>query len=351
MRRGGLRLEPDRRSRSTWLGLLTGSWVFLALLAWLDPFGWGRRDPPPLPPPELILITPKPGLALPRDVGLVGDGFGARFAVGAIGDAPRRYGTTDQLMRTSFAGAGGPQSLTEALSLPGQAFIAEVGPALRVVPILSGNYPNWAPESRTFDLPEPADTAWRGPQEGRVVLERGCLRLGPAGPLAILGPRANAVFVDDAGWLVVGNLVGTESLRIGETGMVATAPLPDEPGVTGPLQALRTQCGGNPEAVVIERVFRTPVCDLTPAQVAENRAAMNANQRAISDRMAEVMRERLSPCLASGKSEAQCRREIPPMPPPPMDFSALPHQGLAPGDQCLPQSKVPAGAWRPDQPR
>lgn len=351
MRRGGLRLQPDRKSRSSWLGLLIGSWVFLALLAWFDPFGWGRRDPPPMSPPELILVTPMPGLALPRDVRLIGDGFGARFAVGAIAEVPRRYGTTDQLMRTSFAGSGGPQSLTEALSLPGEAFIAEVGPAVRVVPILSGNYTNWSPDRATVDLPEPAEAELRGPREGRLVLERGCLRLGPAGPLAIFGSRANSVFLDDGGWLVVGNLVGTESLRVGEVGMIATAAIPASPSVNGPLKALRAQCGGNPEAVVIDHLYRIPVCDLTPAQVAENRAAMNANQRAISDRMAEAMRERITPCLASGKSEAQCRREIPPMPPPPMDFGALPHKGLAPGDQCLPQSEVPPEAWRPDQPR
>lgn len=351
--RKGLKLDSDRASRSTWLGLLIGSWALLALLAWLDPFGWGRREPPPMTPPELVLVTPQPGLALPRDIGLIGDGFGARFVVGAIAEAPRRYGTTDQLMRTSFARGGGPHSLTEALSLPAQAFIAEIGPAVRVVPVLDGNYTNWTPGGLdTRDFPGSADTGRRWPQEGRLVLERGCLRLGSGGPLAILGPRSNAVFVDDDGWLVVGNFVGTESLRVGEPGMIATAPVPDIPGITQPLRALRMQCGGDPASVVVvERVFRTPVCDLTPAQVAANRAAMNANQRAVADRMAEALHERMAPCLARGTNEAQCRREIPPMPPPPVDLSAVPHQGLAPGDQCLPQNELPPGAWRPAAPR
>lgn len=99
--------------------------------------------------------------------------------------------------------------------------------------------------------------------------------------------------------------------------------------------------------VIVDNVVRTPVCDLTPAQAQANRAAMSANQRKVTDRMAEVRRDQIAACVAQGQSELACQRTIPPMPPPPMDLQESPFKGLAPGDMCLPQSEVPAGAWSP----
>jgi len=347
--RRGLRLEPDRKSRGTWLGVLIGAWLLLAILAWFDPFGLGRhRFAPPLREPTVSLIQPRNGVVMPRGAGFSGDGHGARFAFGNVIDAPVRYGTENQLMRSSFA-TGGPLSLTEAMGMPDGAFIGEVGPAVRVVAVISGGYAN-LPDERIsiIDLPEPADTTLRGPSEDRIVLTNGCLRLGTgAGPLLVLGPRANAVFIDDAGWLTVGSLSGMESLRVGETGIIATDALPAIPGIETAVHALRLQCGGNPDAVILDNVARTPVCDLTAEQAEANRAAMKANQREVTDRMAQARREQLAACVAQGKSELTCARTIPPMPPPPIDMQQMPFQGRAPGDMCLPQGEVPAGAWAP----
>lgn len=351
--RKGLKIEPDRKSRGTWLGLLIGSWLFLALLAWFDPFDIGRNGgPPAMRPPEVTLVTPRRGIDLPRGVSLSGDGYGARFAFGNVIAAPHRYGTEAQLMRSSFA-TGGPLSLSEAMALPHGAFIGEVGGAVRVVALISGGYANWPPDEHraAFDLPEPADTFMRGPSEDRIVLTNGCLRLGTgAGPLVVLAPQANALFVDDAGWLTVGSLAGTESLRLGEIGVIATDPLPMTPSTLPVADALRRQCGGNPDIVVVANVMRTPVCDLTPAQAAENRAAMSANQREVTDRMSAMRHDQIASCVATGQSESQCQRTIPPMPPPPIDLQQIPHKGRAPGEMCLAQSEVPAEAWSPDQP-
>lgn len=350
--RKGLKIEPDH-NRGTWLGLLIGSWLFLALLAWFDPFGLERDGgPPAMRPPELTLVTPRRGIDLPRGVSLSGDGYGARFAFGNVIAAPHRYGTETQLMRSSFA-TGGPLSLTEAMALPDGAFIGSVGGAVRAVALISGGYANGPPDERraAFDLPEPADTAMRGPGEDRIVLTNGCLRLGTGtGPLAVLAPQANALFVDDAGWLTVGGLSGMQSLRLGEVGVVATETLPITSSTLPVADALRRQCGGNPDIIVVGNVMRRPVCDLTPAQVAENRAAMTANQRAVSDRMAVMRRDQIASCLATGQSESQCQRTIPRLPPPPIDLQRVPHKGRAPGEMCLAQSEVPAGAWLPDQP-
>ncbi|WP_066559303.1 hypothetical protein [Croceicoccus bisphenolivorans] len=349
--RKGLRLKPDHKSRTTWLGLLIGSWIFIAILAWFDPFHIGRhRYEQPVREPAVTLITPKRGFADPEGVWYSGDGYGARFAVGNVAEAPVRYGTEDQLWRSSFA-TGGPQSLTEAWSLPAQAFIGEVGSAVRVVAVISEGYGQWSPDARiaVIDLPEPAETAMQGPEENRLVLSRGCLRLSNGdGPLVVLSPRANSVFIDDAGWLSVGSLSGMDSLRIGETGLIGTSALPASPAVEAGVNALRIQCGGNADVMVVDTLRRTPVCDLTPAQVAENRAAMNANQRAVTARMAGMRKEQIAPCLAQGRSEAECQASIPPMPPPPIDLARIPHKGRAPGEMCLPQSEVPAGKWTPD---
>lgn len=351
--RKGLKIEPDRKSRGTWLGLLIGSWLFLALLAWFDPFDIGRNGgQPAMRPPELELVTPRRGIGLPRGVSLSGDGYGARFAFGNVIAAPHRYGTEAQLMRSSFA-TGGPHSLTEAMAMPNGAFIGEVGGAVRVVALISDNYANWSPDERrvALDLPEPADTALRGPSEDRVVLANGCLRLGTgAGPLVVLASQANALFVDDAGWLTVGGLAGMQSLRVGEVGVIATDPLPVTKSTLPMANALRRQCGGKSDIVVVANVMRTPVCDLTPAQVAQNRAAMNANQRDVTDRMTAMRRDQIASCVASGRSEPECQRSVPPMPPPPIDLQQIPHNGRAPGEMCLAQSEVPAGAWSPDQP-
>ncbi len=347
--RKGLRLQPDRKSRGTALGLLIGGWLLLAMLAWFDPFHIGpRRFESAAPEPAVSLIQPRNGVVRPQGMGFSGDGHGARFAFGNVIDAPVRYGTEDQLMRSSFA-TGGPLSLTEAMAMPEGAFIGEVGPAVRVIAVISGGYAN-LPDERIsiIDLPEPADTALRGPSEDRVVLTNGCLRLGTgAGPLLILGPRANAVFIDDAGWLTVGSLAGMGSLRVGETGIIATDAMPALPGIETAVHALRQQCGGNPDVVILDNVARTPVCDLTPAQAQANRAAMNENQREVTDRMAEVRRDQIAACVAQGQSEPTCARTIPPMPPPPMDLQDVPFKGRAPGDMCLPQSEVPTGAWSP----
>ncbi|HEX2792915.1 MAG TPA: hypothetical protein VHN58_00655, partial [Croceicoccus sp.] len=235
------------------------------------------------------------------------------------------------------------------MAMPGGAFIGDIGPAVRVIAVISPGYAN-LPQQRypDFELPQPADTALRGPTEDRIVLNNGCLRLGTgAGPLVILGPEANSVFVDDAGWLAVGSLAGLRSLRVGEKGVIATSPLPAIPAMETPVHALRQQCGGNPDVVIVDNVVRTPVCDLTPAQAQANRAAMSANQRKVTDRMAEVRRDQIAACVAQGQSELACQRTIPPMPPPPMDLQESPFKGLAPGDMCLPQSEVPAGAWSP----
>ncbi|RVQ67684.1 hypothetical protein EKN06_07030 [Croceicoccus ponticola] len=336
---------------------MIGSWIFLALLAWFDPFGIGRhRYEQSVREPEITLVTPKPGIALPKSVWLSGDGYGARFAMGNIADAPVRYGTEDQLMRSSFA-TGGPQSLTEAMALPEQAIITDVAPAVRVVPLISGGYDQWQggdEQLRVFDLPEPADTELRGPKEGRIVLARGCLRLGNgAGQLVVLGPRANSVFVDDEGWLTVGGLSGMQSLRVGEPGMIGVNPLPNSPALQPALAALRIQCGGYEGIVVIDTIARTPVCDLTEEQAAQNRAALSVQQRELTDRMTQMRESQVSACMAQGKTRLSCQRSIPPMPPPPgmsPDQGQILHRGRAPGDMCIPQGQVPVGKWSRDQP-
>lgn len=83
---------------------------------------------------------------------------------------------------------------------------------------------------------------------------------------SFLAPGANAVFIDDAGWLTVGSLGGMESLRVGEAGIIATHPLPFHPAIATAVNALRQRCGGNPDVVIVDSVMRTPVCDLTPSR-------------------------------------------------------------------------------------
>ncbi len=122
--RKGLRLEPDRKSRGTWLGLLIGAWLLPAILAWFDPLGLGRhRFDQPVRDPAVSLLQPRNGVVTPLGLCFSGDGYGARFAFGNVIDAPVRSGTEDQLMRTSFA-TGGPLSLTEAMGMPEGAFSA-----------------------------------------------------------------------------------------------------------------------------------------------------------------------------------------------------------------------------------
>lgn len=188
--RKGLRLEPDRRSRGTLLGLLIGGWLLLAVLAWFDPFGIKRHRHDIQPrEPSVSLIQPRNGLR-PKGVGFSGDGYGAHLALGNVIDALARHGTEDQLMQSSFA-LGGPLSLTEAMAKPENAFIGEVGPAVRVVAVISAGYANLPGERGSiFDSPQPADSALHGPGEDRIGLTNGCLRLGTgAGPLVVLGPR------------------------------------------------------------------------------------------------------------------------------------------------------------------
>ncbi len=93
--------------------------------------------------------------------------------------------------------------------------------------------------------------------------------------------------------------------------------MPAIPGIETAVHALPQQCGGNPDVVILDNVMRNPVCDLTAAQAEANRAAMNANQREVTDRMARARLEQ------------------------------VPFKGRAPGDMCLPQGEVPAGAWTP----
>jgi len=347
----GLRLEPDRKRRSTWLGLLIGAWLLIALLAWFDPFALGHRAyQSPLRDPGISLHSPEQGGFMPRDVTLETDGFGAVFAFGTIVDAPRFYGTQEQLNARGAGRYGGPWSLTEAWSREarGEALLSNVGDAVRVVAIVDPGM--MAERVVTVDAAE-TDLRFAGPQEAKLVLSRGCLRLGSVeGPLVILSQRAAGLFLDPEDWLTVGNY-GPNQLRVGEVGeILIEQPVADE----APLRALRLQCGGNGEVVQVGALHRMPVCDLTAQQAATNRAALTLRQRAISDRMVASRQKRISACMTDGSSRIACERRTPPMPPaplPPGEFTGdPPFSGLAPGDMCLPQEDVPAGAWTRDQP-
>lgn len=347
--RKGLRLEPDRKSRSTWLGLLVASWVVIALLAWLDPFRIGhRRYEQSTWPANIHLQTPERSGSLPNGVTLEPDGFGDLFAFGTIEDAPTLYGTTAQLESAGTGRWDGPWSLTEGWSREarGEELIGKVGDAVRVVAFADPGRPE--EHLVTIDIAS-SELGRTGPEETKLVLSRGCLRLGSVeGPLVLLGPRANGIYVDSEGWLAVGRF-GLQQLRVGEVGEIwIDPPVEDETA----LKALRLQCSGNGDVVQISGVGRTPVCDLTAEQAAANRAALTEQQRIVRDRMAEAFEEQVAACMKQGRTRLACERSIPPMPPPPLPYGAPDgpvYQGLGPGERCIPQGELPPGAWKRDQ--
>ena len=347
--RKGLRLEADRKSRSTWLGLLIASWVVIALLAWLDPFKIGhRRYEQPTWPPNIHLQTPERSGSIPNGVTLQPDGFGELFAFGTIEDAPTLYGTTAQLESAGMGRWDGPWSLTEAWSREarGEELIGKVGDAVRVVAFAD---PGRQEEHLIIIDVAGSGPSRTGPEQTKLVLARGCLRLGSAkGPLVLLGPRANGVYVDSEGWLAVGRF-GLQQLRVGEVGEIwIDPPVEDETA----LNALRLQCGGNGDVVQISGISRKPVCDLTAEQAAANRAALTEQQRMVRDRMAEAFEEQVAVCMKQGRTRLACERSIPPMPPPPMPYGAPDgpvYQGLGPGERCVPQEDLPPGVWASDQ--
>ncbi|AKM11164.1 hypothetical protein AB433_16210 [Croceicoccus naphthovorans] len=319
------------------------------MLAWFDPFAIGRyRYEEPAPPEEPItLVTPPRGDGVVRGVTLASDGRGQRFVFGSIAEAPTRYGTSDQLMRSSFAGeGGGPQSLTEAMGSEASAFIGNVGSVVRVIALAVPGYDRWnsQDEERVVTGGQEGSMIKPEPLADRVILSNGCLRLGAAdGPLVILTPRVNAIFIDDAGWLTVGGLAGMHSLRVGETGVVRGDPVQhNDPA----LEALRLQCGGG-AGVFVTDIQRPPVCDITAAQAEENRSVMTENQRQIEMTMRAGREEQIANCMAMGESRIRCQNTIPPMPPAPGMSMEVPHPGLGPGNMCIPQEDLPLGAWTP----
>lgn len=347
--RKGLKLETDRKSRSTWLGLLIASWAVIALLAWLDPFKIGhRRFEQPTWPADIHLQTPERSGTLPRGVSLETDGFGDLFAFGTIEDAPALYGTTAQLESAGSGRWDGPWSLTEAWSREarGEELIGKVGDAVRVVAFADPGRQEEYIVIIDAGLSEPSRA---GPEETKLVLSRGCLRIGSVkGPLVVLGPRANGLYVDSEGWLAAGRF-GLQQLRVGEVGEIWLDTLVEDEIA---LNALRLQCGGNRDVVQVGGLNRRPVCDLTEEQAAANRAALTEQQRMIRDRMAEQFETQVAACTAQGRSRLACERSIPPMPPPPLPYGAPEgpvYQGLGPGERCIPQGEVPPGAWKPDQ--
>lgn len=350
--RKGLRLEADGKSRRTWLGLLIGAWVLIALLAWFDPFAIGHhRYQPHVREPDIHLQVPLRSGIMPRGVTLETDGFGALFAFGTITDAPKVYGTDQQLSSRGPGRWDGPWSKTEAWAIDsrGDELIGKVGDAVRVVAFAD---PGLQPERViTVDVAG-SGSNWTGPKRTRLVLARGCLRLGSMeGPLVLLAHGAKGLFVDAEGWLTVGQL-GRGQLRVGEVGEVTLdLPPPDRPA----LASLRRQCGGNGDVVQVSGAFRKPVCDLSAQQAATNRAALTRQQREIRHRMAAQQEMQITSCMKEGKTRLHCERTIPPMPPAPMppggQSDPAPFPGSGPGENCIAQEDLPPGAWTPpDQP-
>ena len=147
--------------------------------------------------------------------------------------------------------------------------------------------------------------------EGRIVLEKGCLRLQHAG-----APRPGpivlgyfGVFRDDEGYLAVGATDGRPegALRVGEpeavlggVGCSNDAPVPAPP-------ELARICGAD-TLVRLGTIRRLAICSQERVELLERRAR---DYRIIDDRM---RRERAA-CIASGRSGTTCPPGAAPMPP------------------------------------